>query len=87
MIRYSFCYGIIFASLKHWNFTIYISTLKQREKGQWTVSYTSPSSFIYNTVFLFVDPTTLGTIMNFDWLVYWLKCQRVSTNICNLKKR
>ena len=40
----------------------------QRARGQWAVYYTSPQSFFYN-VFLFVDSTTLGTLVNFDWLV------------------
>ena len=31
----------------------------------WAVYYTSPQSFL---VFLFVGLTTLGTLVNFDWL-------------------
>ena len=39
----------------------------------------------YN-VFLFVDLTTLGTYDEFDWLVYEVEFQNVSTTNCNLQK-
>ena len=40
----------------------------QGERGQWAVYYTSSQCFIIT--FLFVGLTTLGTIVNFDWVVY-----------------
>ena len=33
----------------------------------------------YNNVFLFVDLTTLETLVNFDWLIHLVKCPNVST--------
>ena len=33
---------------------------RERERGQWAINYT------YNNVFLFVDLTTLGTLVNYD---------------------
>ena len=40
----------------------------QGERGQWAVYYTSSQCF--TTTFLFGGLTTLGTIVNFDWVVY-----------------
>ena len=34
--------------------------------------------------FLFVDLTILGTVVNFDWLVYLVDSLNVLTNNCNL---
>ena len=33
----------------------------------------------YNNVSLFVDLTILGTLVNFDWLIYLVMCPTVST--------
>ena len=33
----------------------------------------------YNNVSLFVDLTTLGTLVNFDWLIHLVKGPTVST--------
>ena len=41
---------------------------------------------IYNNVFLFVCLTTLGTFLEFDCFVHYVKCSNVSTTNCNVKK-
>ena len=58
---------------------------KQRESGQWAVYYISPQGFFLIT-FLYVGVTTLGTLMNFDWLVYYVECTNVLTNNFRLQK-
>ncbi len=45
----------------------FICNNNQGGKGHWDVFYTSPQSF---NVLLFVGFITLGTLMNFDWLLY-----------------
>ena len=40
----------------------------QRERGQLAIYYNSRQRF-FNNVFLFIGLTTLGTLVNFDWLV------------------
>ena len=42
--------------------------LSEREGTMGCLSLKSPK--FYKTVFLFVGLSTLGTLMNFDWLVY-----------------
>ncbi len=39
----------------------------QGGRGHWAIKYTSPQSF-YNNIFIFVGLTTLGFLLNFDWL-------------------
>ena len=56
----------------------------EREGGQWAVFCTSPQSFI-DKVFLFVGLTTLGTLVNFYWLVHSVDCSNVSTTNLNLQ--
>ena len=40
----------------------------------------------YNNVFLFAGLTTLGTLVNFDWLVHSVDCSNVSIANSNLQK-
>ena len=37
-------------------------------------------------VFLFIDLTTLGTLMNFNWLIHSDECSNISTTNFNLQK-
>ena len=55
--------------------------IQLREKGNWAVYYTSPPKF-YNSLFLFVDLTILGTLVNFCWL---FQCSNVATT--NFKQK
>ena len=58
--------------------------LSERERGQWAVFYTSPQSVIITI--LFVAFPTLGTLVNFDRLVYQVKYSNVPTTNFNLIK-
>ena len=39
----------------------------------------------YNNVSLLVGSTTLGTLVNFDWLLHKIECPNVSTTNANLQ--
>ncbi len=58
----------------------------RKGRGQWTVYYTSPQSFIL-TFCHSVDQQLQGIQMNFDWLIYLVKCSNVSSNNCDQQKR
>ena len=51
--------------------------------GRWAVYYTGPTNY---NVFFFVCLTTLGIILEFDWLAHYVECSNVSTTNCNVKK-
>ena len=57
-----------------------VSAERERVRGQWAVYK------YYNNVFLFVGLTTLGTLVNFDWLAHEVEYSNVSTTNCNLRK-
>ena len=51
-----------------------------REEGDIGPVITLGPKILLN-VFLFVGSTTLGTILNFDWLVHYFECSNVLTTI------
>ena len=58
---------------------------RERERGDnWLII--SQSTKFCNDVFLFVGFTTLGTLVNFNWLVQLVECSNVSTTNFNLEK-
>ena len=59
--------------------------IKSITKGTMGCLFTSSQKF-YNKVFLLVGLTTLGLLLNIDWLGYLVECPKVLTSKCNLKK-
>ena len=62
-----------------------LETLKLVSMASFFLQSTSPQSFLTD-VFLFVGSTTLGTLINFDWLVHLAECSNVSNTYFNLQK-
>ena len=57
-------------------YSIQCSVMGKGEGGHWVVYYTITTNY----------STTLGTFLNFAWLVHYVECPNVITNNCNLQK-
>ena len=57
---------------------------RERERGGTMGCLLHKSSKFYNNIFLFVGLTTLGNLVNFDWLVNQVEFPNVSTTYFNL---
>ena len=59
---------------------------REGERRHWAVHCTSPQSIIITFSYSLAQQFW-GLLVNFDWLVYKVKCPYISTPNCNLQMR